>query len=168
MQAGLHATALEAFQYSWTHEGPLGLFASGKLVSQLSRDIPYAVFCLVSYELIQGLLKNSISSSNDSPIIAAQKRKLKDAFAGSMAGGIGSIMTQPLDVVKTRLMTGNQQYKYTSVADAISRIAREEGLLTFFVGSAPRLMHKMPANGLFFLCYEVFRGILQVNDEPSS
>ncbi len=64
-----------------------------------------------------------------------------------------------MDVVKTRMMTGKE---YKTIFDAIYRIGKEEGLMTFFVGTLPRLLHKIPANGLFFLFYEMFRGILGV------
>ena len=39
-----------------------------------------------------------------------------------------------------------------------------KGILNFFTGVGPRLMHKIPANGLFFLCYEAFKTFLQVED----
>ena len=39
---------------------------------------------------------------------------------------------------------------------------RAEGPRAFFKGVTPRLLHKIPANGLFFLWYEVFRTLLGV------
>lgn len=101
-------------------------------------------------------ISSSSSSSSSSP---GPSKKLRDALCGSMAGGLGSLVTTPMDVVKTRMMTGTQ---YVSIGDAFYRILREEGFLTFFVGVGPRLMHKIPANGLFFLCYEALRTFLQV------
>ena len=73
--------------------------------------------------------------------------------------GFGGLATTPMDVVKTRMMTGSQS---ATVLDAATRIARDEGLATFFVGAGPRLMQKVPANGLFFLLYEAFRSFLGV------
>lgn len=86
-------------------------------------------------------------------------KKLKDALCGCVAGGFGSFATTPMDVVKTRMMTSTQS---ATVLEVVSQIAREEGLLTFFVGVGPRLMHKIPANGLFFLSYEAIRTFLGV------
>jgi Mitochondrial carrier protein len=194
VQNGAHANAWEAIAYSWSKEGPLGLFAGGKLKSQIFRDVPYAIITLVSYELLQYTVTKAIrkhleheqqqleasrtkktkhSHSVDDNTAAKKgvklmlgkffsdgnNKKLRDALCGSVAGGLGSFATTPMDVVKTRMMTGTQ---YASVADAALRIAREEGLLTFFVGAGPRLMHKIPANGLFFLTYEAFRTLLGV------
>eukprot|EP00620_Florenciella_sp_RCC1587_P022714 CAMPEP_0182558904 /NCGR_PEP_ID=MMETSP1324-20130603/2227_1 /TAXON_ID=236786 /ORGANISM="Florenciella sp., Strain RCC1587" /LENGTH=42 /DNA_ID= /DNA_START= /DNA_END= /DNA_ORIENTATION= len=38
----------------------------------------------------------------------------------------------------------------------------EEGLGAFMKGVVPRLLHKMPANSIFFLTYEAFRKLLNV------
>lgn len=183
IQTGRHQSAWEAVTYSWKNDGPLGLFDKGKLSSQILRDIPYAIVTLVSYEILQNIAmraikrqqekngtsqtdietvkhvgsENKIStvSSNGAP---GHSKKLRDALCGSLAGGLGSLVTTPMDVVKTRMMTGSQ---YSSIGEAFYSILKDEGVLTFFVGVGPRLLHKIPANGLFFLCYEAFRTFLQ-------
>ena len=190
IQTGRHQSAWEAVVFSWKNEGPLGLFDKGKLSSQIIRDIPYAIVTLVSYEILQSLVARAVKrhqqqqsnidsqtetetksehGSNGKVItklprkrsadIIGPSKKIRDALCGSLAGGLGSFVTTPMDVIKTRMMTGSQ---YNSVGEAFYRILREEGFLTFFVGMGPRLMHKIPANGLFFLCYEAFRTFLQV------
>ncbi len=108
----------------------------------------------------------TISKGNDvvATVLSAlfgqgSNKRLKDALCGCVAGGFGSFATTPMDVVKTRMMTSTQS---ATVGEVVARIAREEGLLTFFVGVGPRLMHKIPANGLFFLTYEAIRTFLGV------
>ena len=191
IQTGRHQSAWEAVVYSWKNDGPLGLFDKGKLSSQIIRDVPYAIVTLVSYEILQNLVARAMkrkeensnqkikqeSNSNGDEISTNRNqketairrsrlisnpnpsKKLRDALCGSLAGGLGSLVTTPMDVVKTRMMTGTQ---YTSIGEAFLTMLREEGVLTFFIGVGPRLMHKIPANGLFFLCYEAFRTFLQV------
>lgn len=182
IQMGRHPSAWAAVQYSWKNDGPLGLFDNGKLSSQILRDIPYAIVTLVSYEILQSLaakaLKNHMEKSRDLEKTSSNRKageddvdakkkafnmgpskKLQDALCGSIAGGLGSFITTPMDVVKTRMMTGRQ---FSSVGEAFYRILKEEGVQNFFIGVGPRLMHKIPANGLFFLCYEAFRTFLQV------
>lgn len=58
-------------------------------------------------------------------------KKLRDALCGSLAGGLGSFVTTPMDVVKTRMMATAQ---YSTIAEAIFKIYNQEGFLTFFVG----------------------------------
>ena len=171
IQAGQHFTTWEAVSYSWKNEGLIGLFGGGKLTSQIFRDVPYAMVTLVSYEILQSLLTKLVydietsrkinkiidKSENDKSIF--ETKKVKDAICGSAAGGLGTLVTTPMDVIKTRMMTSN---RYSSVVDASIDIARKEGLGTFFVGTIPRLAHKIPANGIFFLCYELFKTMLDV------
>jgi solute carrier family 25 S-adenosylmethionine transporter 26 len=169
--------------YSWRVDGPLGLFDKGKLSSQIFRDVPYAIVTLVTYEILQkavvtallreaqrrqaaaGNAKAKGQNERGNVVEAAlaavfgANKKLKDAMCGSLAGGFGGFATTPMDVIKTRMMTGTQS---VTVLDAATRIARDEGLATFFVGAGPRLMQKVPANGLFFLLYEAFRSFLGV------
>jgi solute carrier family 25 S-adenosylmethionine transporter 26 len=183
LQAGLHDSIFEALQYSFKHEGLLGLFATGKLFSQIVRDVPYAIITLVTYEILQELFKkkkiilfantkniekdNNINNKNgDSNSIliesySKQQKIINNIICGSIAGGVGSFLTTPMDVVKTRLMTTTS---YTSVFHAIACIAQEEkNLKGFFKGVVPRVMHKIPANGIFFCVYEIFKNLLHVD-----
>lgn len=113
----------------------------------------------------------------------APRRKLDDALCGSLAGGefdtvrfknhhhlstrhnagIGSLLTNPMDVVKTRLMTSTKEGSPQTVWGSALTILRDEGPSAFLIGTPARLMHKIPANGLFFLFYELFRTMLGVN-----
>jgi len=177
VQAGEHATAWEAMRHSLKVDGPLGLFSKGKLSSQIFRDVPYAIVTLVSYEILQGLVKKAIAAKKQAAGATSKKtapqkgsssllEKLNekpalDAFCGALAGGTGSLFTTPMDVIKTRMMTG-ESGRYKSVVDAIRVMYRDEGVASFFIGTLPRLAHKVPANGLFFLCYEAFRSWLGV------
>lgn len=179
IQAGQHSSTLEALQFSWRTEGITGIFGGGKLASQILRDVPYAIVTLVTYELLQALLTKVIAKHNEKQLVQNQcivdsndghgkrlplqiDRKWKDAICGSLAGGLGSFVTTPMDVVKTRMMTGTQ---FKSIFEAIYVIATKEGLHKFFAGTTPRLLHKIPANGLFFLFYEMFRGIFGAKSE---
>jgi hypothetical protein len=157
----------------------------------IHRDVPYAILTLVSYELLQGLVhrRKVTADATDNVSSAPSRRKFDDALCGSLAGGalkimflgslmylmrciyylfefyfaqgIGSLLTNPMDVVKTRLMTS--QDGGGGVWSCVARILREEGPGAFLIGTPARLMHKIPANGLFFLFYELFRTMLGVS-----
>lgn len=171
LQAGQHQSTWEAIVYCAKHEGLLGMFNGGKLTSQILRDVPYAIVTLISYEILQSYLtrvyeiqsqkipRNS-KVQEENQQLPSHIKQLKDAVCGAIAGGIGSFATTPMDVIKTRIMTSSE---YKSIFDAIFKITRDEGLLTFFAGTTPRLLHKIPANGLFFLTYEFFKTCLGVS-----
>ena len=85
-----------------------------------------------------------------------------DMLAGAIAGGIGSYVTNPLDVLKTRLQTDSSKY-HGSIITCATDTWQEGGGMAFLRGSVPRLLHKVPANGAFFLFYEFFRRVLHVD-----
>jgi solute carrier family 25 S-adenosylmethionine transporter 26 len=189
MQAGQYTSTLEAITSCIRDEGILGVWGRGKFTAQLARDIPYAVITLMSYEILQIVVtralrahaSRAVSSSKTKTQIAMRplsqwgsrnvmhfanvlytsfsEDRFRNAICGALAGGFGSLMTNPMDLMKTRMMTSS---KYNSVVVAALSILKNEGIMTFFVGVGPRLLHKIPANGLFFLCYESFRSIMGV------
>jgi Mitochondrial carrier protein len=90
----------------------------------------------------------SVSSSLSTP--------LRDALIGGVAGGIGSWVTNPMDVIKTRLQTESVDTYRGSVVACAQAVWASGGAAAFLRGSVPRLLHKVPANALFFLFYELF------------
>lgn len=177
VQAGVHSSPMAAVATIWRADGLGGFFSHGQLTSQIIRDVPYAVLTLLSYELLQTALKrhtrlrsklskDSADSVEGSIAIPSRPAALSDAVlrssdavCGALAGGLSSFLTNPMDVIKTRMMTTRE---YSSVGEAVLRIVREEGVGSLYSGCTMRLMHKIPANGLFFLCYEAFRDLLGV------
>lgn len=166
MQMGMFATSWEAIVDCWRNEGVVGLFGKGKLTSQIIRDVPYAVATLVTYEVLQSSARKILAhlereGLNGVGLESAQSRqRMANALCGSIAGGFGSYVTNPMDVIKTRMMTSKA---YSGVLSAARKIYSEEGASAFMIGVSSRLTHKVPANALFFLCYEWFRGALDVS-----
>ena len=142
IQTGAHKTTIEAIIYSFKTDGVYGLFSNGKLLSQIARDVPYAIATLLTYEILQSAVKRLIQRHQDyetarttpininttdkmsilplqsSPVLTHihtlisnidilmylcfSNRQFRDAICGAVAGGLGSYVTTPLDVVKTR------------------------------------------------------------------
>lgn len=59
------------------------------------------------------------------------------SVVGAMAGAVTGLVTTPLDVIKTRLMTQGASGRYKGVIDCATKIARQEGISTFFTVSPP-------------------------------
>lgn len=73
------------------------------------------------------------------------------AFAGLAAGGLGSVVGTPADVALIRMqadgtMPPELRRNYTGVMNALTRIAREEGLNGFFKGCLPVVTRAMALN----------------------
>ena len=135
------------------------IFPTGGIASQMLRDIPYAIATLLAYEHLKSVWKPKFSKWY--PTVPNQTW---DLLVGGVAGGFGSYLTNPMDVIKTRLQTSSDLYD-GSIRTCFVSTWQEGGMEAFLRGSVPRLLHKVPANAFFFLFYETFRSILMVNDE---
>ncbi|MEW5313149.1 MAG: hypothetical protein WDW38_004738 [Sanguina aurantia] len=67
-----------------------------------------------------------------------------------MAGGFTGIITTPLDVLKTRLMTQGASGRYSSLWNAATTIAKTEGMGAFMLGWQPRLIWISLGGFVFF------------------
>jgi solute carrier family 25 citrate transporter 1 len=77
---------------------------------------------------------------------------------GGLSGGMGPMVNNPLDVVKTRMqkqvIREGTEPKYKSLMQSCVVIAKEEGTLALWKGITPRLMRIMPGQAITFMTYE--------------
>lgn len=110
------------------------------------RDVPYAVVTLLLYESLQTWFRGTSQ---------------KDFVLGGVAGGVGSFVTSPADVIKTKIQTVDDAGSMWAVTRDVWTTS---GVAGFFRGSVPRLVHKVPANAFFFFFYEFFKQVLRVEE----
>jgi hypothetical protein len=151
LQTGQYTNTANAIASMFKANGMRAFFPMGGVYIQMLRDIPYAIFTLLAYEMLRDYYVTQ--AEHPSP--------WRDMVAGATAGGFGTFMTNGLDVIKTRLQTDPEVYGGSVVL--CTRMALEEGGPAVFMrGIVPRLMHKIPANGMFFVFFEAFRRLLNV------
>ena len=72
--------------------------------------------------------------------------------------GMGPTVNNPLDVVKTRLqrqvVIEGEPAKYRGLLQAMTVVAKEEGVLALWKGLTPRLLRIMPGQAITFATYE--------------
>ena len=156
IQAGMYPTVAAAVR--GIGAGGLRAFMpTDALLAQLARDIPFGVVMLLAYELLNRRRRADAARGAEWPPWAS-------AVCGAAAGGLATLATNPMDVVKTRMMTRADP----AAADGVIRLARNmyasEGPSAFFRGVKPRLLHKVPSSTLFWLLYEAFRKLLRADD----
>jgi len=152
LQAGIYPDTLTALRSMHRENGIRAFFCKGGVGIQLIRDVPYAMVTLLVYEKLQIYFRNKIDK---------KYHGWMNIFIGGFAGGVGTWVTNPMDVVKTRVMLlPSEQYKGLSFI--VSDIWVNEGACTFFKGAVPRLLHRVPANAVFFVVYEFFRTLFKI------
>eukprot|EP00624_Nannochloropsis_granulata_P007416 evm.model.NODE_7599_length_6475_cov_53.327721.1 len=157
LQAGMYSSTGEALRTMYRTEGGLGaFFGSSGVASQIMRDVPYAIVTLLTYESLRRARAAARRKAGGGKV----STPFEDSMMGAFAGGVGSLVSNPMDVVKTRVMT--QPGLYPTVWSAVRKLWADEGAAAFLKGTAPRLLHKVPANAIFFATYEIFRGLLRV------
>ena len=150
MQAGMYSTTGEAIKGIAKKKGLTGFYQG--YFGGLSRDVPFRVSQLVSFELTKNVYirvkaKNSDENSdiNLSPI--------ESAICGAVSGSISAALTTPMDRIKTLLMTDSSAYG-GSVASCVSKIVKDEGMRGLTVGMLPRVIYIAPSVAIFFVAYE--------------
>ena len=73
--------------------------------------------------------------------------------SGAFAGFCSTIITNPIDVVKTKMQGLNTTAKYGGVAGSFEAVYREQGAIGFLSGVQPRLCRVMTERSLVFGLY---------------
>ncbi|VDM71344.1 unnamed protein product, partial [Strongylus vulgaris] len=132
-------TSFHAFLHVVRNEGFLALYNG--LSAGLLRQATYTTTRLGIYTwMLESFTKK------DKPLSFPAKAAL-----GMTAGACGAMVGTPADVALIR-MTGDghlppeQRRNYKNVIEALYRIAREEGILTWFRGCGPTVLRAMVVN----------------------
>ena len=151
LQTGQYTGTMTCLSAMFKADGMRAFFPSGGVAIQMIRDIPYAIFTLMAYEVLRDHYVTQAETTSP----------FRDAVAGATAGGFGTFMTNPMDVLKTRLQVQPELYG-GSVIRCTKMALEEAGPAVFMRGIVPRMMHKIPANGAFFVFFEFYRRLLRV------
>jgi len=79
--------------------------------------------------------------------------------AGSLAGGLGSIVGNPFDVLKTRMMAAEGK-EPPALGKAASELYAAQGVSGFYRGIEANIMRAMVLNGTKMACYDQIKGLI--------
>lgn len=86
---------------------------------------------------------------------------LRDFICGTIAGCIASVVTHPLDLIRTRFVAQGNLKEYHSIQHAVVQIIKHEGIFGFYKGLLPMLLQTAPYTGLQFSFYNLTKLLLK-------
>jgi solute carrier family 25 S-adenosylmethionine transporter 26 len=129
-------------------------------------DVPFRVAQLTTFEVTKSLYlqakrRRRRSGDEDSVSLSA----LEAAACGAAAGSFSAAITNPLDRIKTLMMTDTVNAYGGSVMACATKIIQEEGLSGLFAGVVPRVTYIAPSVCIFFVTYELVQQ--KMNHRPT-
>lgn len=140
-----HSTT-EVFRDIMQTDGWTGLFR-GNLINVI-RVAPSKAVELFTYDTVNKHLSSKPGEQPKVPIPPS-------LIAGACAGVSSTILTYPLELVKTRLTI--QRDVYNGIVDAFVKIIREEGASELYRGLAPSLIGVIPYAATNYCAYDTLR-----------
>ncbi len=160
MQLATDATrypnVLSCVKNVYTSQGAGAFFAGYR--ATLIMNVPFTAVYMGTYDFAKHLL---ISRQRNDGTFSAGSHCL----AGAVAGGSAAAVTNPLDVVKTRLQTQGEvgARRYRGMTDALSAIYVEEGVAGLMRGVRARIMFQAPAAAVCWTTYEFCKHFIKVD-----
>mmetsp|Transcript_22036 Transcript_22036/g.33183 ORF Transcript_22036/g.33183 Transcript_22036/m.33183 type:complete len:514 (+) Transcript_22036:82-1623(+) len=115
--------------------------------SSIWRDVPFGAIQLAIFELTKSYILNDPDIDFDSSTL------LTEAIIGAFAGGWGAFLTNPFDIITTRIITQSVDEDPLGVLEMGQKVYEEGGPLAFFVGWQARVGYWAPAISIFLSCY---------------
>jgi solute carrier family 25 S-adenosylmethionine transporter 26 len=145
MQTGQFGSAVAAVRAIVAKEGVRrGLYAG--YGSFLLRDLPFDAIEFVAYEQLRAGYRT---------LVRRQPNGAETGAIGAAAGVATAVLTTPLDVIKTRLMTQGATRQYANALDCARQIWAQEGGRALMKGVGPRVTWIGIGGGLFFPVLEL-------------
>ncbi|KAI8036897.1 mitochondrial dicarboxylate carrier isoform X1 [Drosophila gunungcola] len=139
----------------YKEEGLSSLFRG--TLPAVSRSVLLTIGTNAAYDQVKQMLKSATGAADGVPLHFA---------TSTIAGCIATLMTQPLDVLKTTFMNAKPG-EFSGIGAAFVSIARQ-GPLAFYRGFIPALMRVSPNTIITFVLYEQARlrfGYLRPDDK---
>jgi len=148
VQADIYPNALTGLVQVMKTDGPMGLYKG--YFATISRDVPWNALSFVFFAQAKNKFKEITGrapNTNDNLVL------------GALSGMTAAVIMTPVDVIKTRLMTGGAAGGMLATLNAI---VQEEGVGTLMKGVFPRVMFLAPLAALTLSLYEGFGKALVV------
>ncbi|XP_015961300.1 uncharacterized protein LOC107485298 [Arachis duranensis] len=123
-------------------------------------NAPFTAVHFATYEATKkGLVEVPPESADD-------RRWVVHATAGGAAGALATVVTTPLDVVKTQLqcqgVCGCDRFSSNAIGHVIQTVIRKDGYRGLMRGYVPRMLFHAPAAAICWSTYEASKSFLHL------
>lgn len=146
---GVYSSFREAVRKIWQSEGALGFYSGWR--PTMSRNVPFVVTTFTSRDVLKSrILKYKQQQDNIDGKVSLSP--MENIGIGITSALIAGLLTQPIDVIKTRMMTqaASKALPYTSALDCASSILRTEGWRKLYSGFGQRSIYMCGLWGITF------------------
>ena len=137
--------SFEILDEIYKNEGLRGLYVGSG--GMLLREIPFNSLQMAFYSSLKDLPLSKIEIITSLPLLTSHL--FTSAFLGVVASFLAAILTQPADVIKTRLMA--EKNRNSNVFKELNEIIKTDGVGGLYVGLAPRILLCTVGGLLYFL-----------------
>ena len=137
--------SFEILDEIYKNEGLRGLYVGSG--GMLLREIPFNSLQMAFYSSLKDLPLSKIEIITSSIFLSSHL--FTSAFLGVVASFLAAILTQPADVIKTRLMA--EKNRNSNVFKELNEIIKTDGFGGLYVGLAPRILLCTVGGLLYFL-----------------
>ncbi|KAH9506385.1 hypothetical protein DERF_011123 [Dermatophagoides farinae] len=142
-----YRNAIDGLIKVYRNEGAMTLFNGASMAT--SRAIMMSIGQLSMYDQFKYLLLKYFPSIFEDNVTT-------HLSASTLTGAVATSLTQPLDVLKTRMMNSAKN-QYRSVGHCITELYKESGIFGFFKGYVPAFIRLAPHTILTFVFLEQLR-----------
>mmetsp|Transcript_5435 Transcript_5435/g.9099 ORF Transcript_5435/g.9099 Transcript_5435/m.9099 type:complete len:342 (-) Transcript_5435:104-1129(-) len=145
----------QVVRYIMQNEGIGAFYAS--YPTTLVMNVPFVSAHFVTYEFLKRNISETFDKSNlnrDSPLV--------HMLAGGGAGALGGLVSNPFDVIKTKIQT-NSLGNSRSLYKAFKFILRKEGIAGFSQGLSARILYFIPSAAICWTTYEGMKKLLSLS-----
>lgn len=146
VQADIYPNALAGTIKLMSTEGISGFYKG--YFATISRDVPWNALSFMFFAQAKKLYTHLTGNAPDGQ---------QNLMLGAVSGMAAAVIMTPIDVVKTRLMTGGAS---GGIVGVMKSIIADEGAATLMKGVLPRIAFLAPLAALTLSLYEIFGKML--------
>lgn len=144
---GVYTSFRQATSSIYQTEGIRGFYSAWR--PTVTRNVPFVITTFTAMDAMKKRIIKKRQGNSKGPV---NLTTLENFVVGIGSALVGGIVTQPVDVVKTRMMTqaASTAQPYTSALDCLVTMARQEGPLALYSGFPQRAVYMGGLWGIIF------------------